>query len=222
MTLILASASPARKTTLINAGITPRVVVADVDEEALLANFASAPRNVRDRALAQVEMLAQAKARAIHERITDGEVEQGSEPTIIVGCDSMLEIGDRIAGKPHTPAIARERLREMSGQTGYLHSGHCVIDIATGREASAVSTAAVHIAPLTDLEIDRYIATGEPLEVAGSFTVDGLGGPFIDAIEGDYHGIVGISLPLLRQLVDRLGYSITDFWDVTGELTDAQ
>lgn len=222
--LLLASASPARKTTLLNAGITPMIAVANLDEDALLDDYlASHPdQELRRRALAQVKLLAQAKTRAVAESLeaggapvltATGEAVEAYIPDVIVGCDSMLEIGNEIVGKPHTPEVARERLRAMSGTVGYLHSGHCVIDVAAGREVSAVSTAAVHIAELTDLEIERYVATGEPLVVAGSFTVDGFGGPFIDRIEGDYHGIVGISLPLLRQLLAKLNYSITDFWD---------
>ncbi|USR79132.1 Maf family protein [Arcanobacterium pinnipediorum] len=209
-TLLLGSASPARKQTLINAGIIPHVMVADLDEEALIEEYRSAHRELstRELAIAQVQLLAKAKAHQIF--TTASELDQASD--VIVGCDSMLEIDGTIVGKPHTPSIARQRLRAMSGNVGYLHTGHCVIDTHTGTSVTGVSTATVHIAHLSDADIEAYIATGEPLHVAGSFTVDGFGGPFIERIEGDYHGIVGISLPLLRSLLTELGYSITEFW----------
>ncbi|SPT75293.1 Maf-like protein yhdE [Arcanobacterium haemolyticum] len=210
MNLLLGSASPARRQTLINAGITPSVMVADLDEDSLIADFATQHPDMDTRSLAtaQVQLLATSKAQAIYEEMR----RQGKNATVVVGCDSMLEMNGTIAGKPHTPHIARERLRNMRGNVGYLHTGHCVIDTATGKISEGVSTAAVHIANLTDAEIDAYIATGEPLHVAGSFTVDGFGGPFVEKIDGDYHGIVGISLPLLRTLLAELGHSITDFW----------
>lgn len=217
-TLLLASASPARRTTLRNAGIDPLVMVADADEDALIASFqaAHAELSVSDMASAQVQMLAEAKADAVE---SAWRVARESDPSLdtasaLVACDSMLEIDDTIVGKPHTPEVARERLRAMSGNTGYLHTGHCVIDLNTGSRAIGGSVATVHIGELSDEDIEAYIATGEPLHVAGSFTVDGFGGPFIDYIEGDYHGIVGISLPLLRRLLSELGISITEFWEV--------
>lgn len=217
-TLLLASASPARRTTLIHAGITPLVMVADADEDALIADFqaTNSELSLHEMASAQVQMLAEAKADAVETawlsaRESDSELATASA---LVACDSMLEIDGTIVGKPHTPDVARERLQVMSGNTGYLHTGHCVIDLETGTRAIGGSVATVHIGELSEAEIDAYIATGEPLHVAGSFTVDGFGGPFIDYIEGDYHGIVGISLPLLRQLLKDLGISITEFWNL--------
>lgn len=205
-TLLLASASPARKATLLAAHIPPRIAVADVDEDGLLTTAkARGPISAAE----QVQLLAEAKAKKIAAELDrlDGE-----PPTVIVGCDSMLEMGGQVVGKPHTPEVARQRLRAMRGNAGDLHTGHCVIDVATGRVAVGTSTATVHIAHLTDAEIEAYVATGEPLVVAGSFTIDGYGGPFIERIEGDHHGVVGISLPLLRELLAELGHAITDFW----------
>lgn len=228
--LLLASASPARKATLIAAGITPTIAVADLDEDALLA------ANPGRDAAGQVELLATAKARAIADELRrhaelGGQEPSGLEPgaheaggrepgalgeptpTVVVGCDSMLEMNGQIVGKPHTAEVARERLRTMSGNPGDLHTGHCVIDLESGELAVGTSTTTVYIAELTDADIEAYIATGEPLKVAGSFTIDGYGGPFVDKIEGDHHGVVGISLPLLRHLLADLGHSITEFWN---------
>ncbi|MCI7550789.1 MAG: Maf family protein [Actinomycetaceae bacterium] len=131
----------------------------------------------------------------------------------LVACDSMFEMDHEVVGKPHTPETARERLHKMSGNAGDLHTGHWVYNFKTGEVAAGVSRATVHIAELTDEEIEAYIATGEPLAVAGSFTIDGFGGPFVERIEGDHHGVVGISLPRLRSLLTQVGLSITDFWD---------
>ncbi|PLS29330.1 Maf family protein [Bifidobacterium parmae] len=133
---------------------------------------------------------------------------------LIVGCDSMFLLDGECYGKPHSVDVARERLRRMSGATGELWTGHCVIDFATGRVARGASHATVRFGEFTDRDIERYIATGEPLEVAGSFTLEGFGGAFIDAIDGDPHGIIGISLPLLRRLVGELGVDWTDLWNV--------
>lgn len=238
MKLLLASASPARLATLRSAGITALVEVSEVDEPALLA----AHPDVTDPA-GQVRLLAQGKAREVAGRIRGRDVEHGSgegqddagranrvagaepapakaaaagsaeRPDVVVGCDSMLHMDGKILGKPGTKAKARERLHEMSGRSGVLYTGHCVIDLATGREEVAHSAATVHIAELTEAEIEAYAATGEPEKVAGSFTIDGYGGSFVTGIEGDPHGVVGISLPLLRQMLAKLGYSITEFWD---------
>ena len=133
---------------------------------------------------------------------------------VIVGCDSMFLMDGECYGKPHSVDVARERLRRMRGADGELWTGHCVIDFATGRVARGASRAVVHFSDYTDRDIERYIATGEPLEVAGSFTLEGFGGAFIDGIEGDPHGIIGISLPLLRRLTGELGIEWTDLWNV--------
>ncbi|MBT1181698.1 Maf family protein [Bifidobacterium sp. CP2] len=133
---------------------------------------------------------------------------------LIVGCDSMFLLDGECYGKPHSADVARERLRRMRGATGELWTGHCVVDFASGRVVRGASHALVHFADYSDRDIERYIATGEPLEVAGSFTLEGFGGAFIDGIEGDPHGIIGISLPLLRRLTAELGVDWTDLWNV--------
>ena len=133
---------------------------------------------------------------------------------LILGCDSMFLLDGECYGKPHSEAVARERLRRMRGNAGELWTGHCLIDFASGRVACGASHAIVHFSNYTDDDIERYIATGEPLEVAGSFTLEGFGGAFIDGIEGDPHGIIGLSLPLARRLAGELGIKWTDLWNV--------
>ncbi|RSX55265.1 septum formation inhibitor Maf [Bifidobacterium samirii] len=132
---------------------------------------------------------------------------------VIIGCDSMFLMDGECYGKPHSVDVARERLRAMRGNDGELWTGHCVIDFATGRVARGASRATLHFCDYSDRDIERYLATGEPLEVAGSFTLEGFGGAFIDGIEGDPHGIIGISLPLLRRLTGELGIEWTDLWN---------
>ena len=196
MKLCLASASPGRLQVLTSAGITPEVIVSDVDEDAILAEMVSA--STADVVLA----LARAKAEA---------VEKTSGRSFIIGCDSMFEMDGEVVGKPYTEEVARERLRAMSGRSGVLSTGHWLITPAGS--VGGVSEATVHVAPMTDDEIEAYIRTGEPLGVAGSFTIDGYGGPFIERIDGDPHGVTGLSLPLLRSLMAQRGYSITELWD---------
>lgn len=196
MKLCLASASPGRLQVLTSAGITPEVIVSDVDEDAILAEMAGA--TVSDLVLA----LARAKAEA---------VEKASGHPLILGGDSMFEMDGQVLGKPYTAEVARERLHAMAGRSGILSTGHWLIT-PTGA-VGGVSQATVHVSPMSDAEIEAYIATGEPLGVAGSFTIDGYGGPFIDRIEGDPHGVTGLSLPLLRELMAQSGLSITELWD---------
>ncbi len=201
--LVLASQSPARLATLRGAGVEPRVIVSDVDEDAVLAaaraEHAGAGRGDLDPADA-VLVLARAKAESVaRDHATAG---------IVLGCDSMLELDGEILGKPGDVATAVARWRAMRGRTGVLHTGHWVVDDRTdgsGATLGATSSTVVRFAPLRDAEIEAYVATGEPLRVAGAFTVDGLGGPYVEAIEGDYHGVVGVSLPLLRTLLGELG-----------------
>lgn len=138
---------------------------------------------------------------------------------LVIGCDSMFEINGHVYGKPHTPEVAHERLRSMRGASGVLWTGHTVVDLASGREASRTSRAVVRFADFSDADIDRYVASGEPLEVAGCFTLEGLGGPFIESIEGDPSGIIGLSLPTVRALVAELGIDWTDLWNLVGEGT---
>ncbi len=198
MRLVLASASPARLTTLRAAGMDPEVRVSDVDEPGLLraAGPGTSPAD-------QVLLLARAKAR---------NVAPGASGALVVGCDSMLDLDGEVHGKPAGPREAVERWHRMRGRSGVLHTGHWVVDTAADAETGAVSSTTVHFAELTDAEIEAYVATGEPLAVAGAFTIDGLGGPFVTGVEGDHHGVVGLSLPLLRTLLAELGVPVTDLW----------
>lgn len=204
MHLILASASPARLETLRRAGFDPTVIVSDVDEDAVLARTreeAGASGGALSPADA-VLLLARAKGEAV--------AGTGVSDALVLACDSMLELDGEVYGKPESPEAARERWRAMRGGEGRLHTGHWLIDArsrtprAVGRTASTL----VRFADLTDAEIDEYVATGEPLRVAGAFTVDGLGGPYVTGIEGDFHNVVGVSLPLVRELVGELGLTL--------------
>ncbi|TCD54509.1 septum formation protein Maf [Alloscardovia theropitheci] len=132
---------------------------------------------------------------------------------VIIGCDSLFTLGDEVYGKPHTPQIARERLRSMRGNTGTLWTGHVVIDMSTGEMVQAISHAQVSFAQFSDEDLERYLETGEPLEVAGSFTLEGLGAAFIESIQGDPSGVIGLSLPTVRGLVEKLGMSWTSLWN---------
>jgi septum formation protein len=204
--LVLASQSPARLATLKSAGVTPEVVVSGVDEDKVLAD-ATQRFGELDPADA-VLVLAQAKAEEVASRL-----EESPDPAdvIVVGCDSMLEFDGAVVGKPADAAAARDRWRAMRGGKGVLHSGHWVVDLreddagGTGGTLGSTSSTTVWFADIDDDEIDAYVATGEPLHVAGAFTIDGLGGPYVERIEGDHHGVVGISLPLLRELLAELG-----------------
>ena len=208
--LVLASQSPARLATLKSAGVTPDVIVSGVDEDKVLADAADRFGEL-DPADA-VLVLAQAKAEEVASRLEDVE-EDGERFSdgIVIGCDSMLEIDGAIVGKPADAAAARERWRSMRGSKGVLHTGHWLVDLrddtsgGTGGTLGSTSSTTVWFADIDDDEIDAYVATGEPLYVAGAFTIDGLGGPYIERIEGDHHGVVGISLPLLRELLGELG-----------------
>jgi septum formation protein len=201
--LVLASQSPARLATLKAAGVTPEVAVSGVDEDKVLADAASRFGEL-DPADA-VLVLAQAKAEEVASRLDDTAID-----AIVVGCDSMLEIDGTIVGKPADADAARERWRTMRGGKGVLHTGHWVVDLrdddagGTGGTIGSTSSTTVWFADIDDDEIDAYVASGEPLQVAGSFTIDGLGGPYVERIEGDHHGVVGLSLPLLRTLLGEL------------------
>jgi septum formation protein len=191
---VLASASPARLKTLRSAGVEPEVIVSGVDEDDITAE---SPGEL-------ARLLATLKARAVVAGLT--------EQATVLGCDSVLEIDGVAYGKPGTPEASRERLRSMRGRSGVLHTGHCLFDTASRQELRELESTTVHFADLTDEEIDAYVATGEPLHVAGAFTVDGLGGAFVTGIEGDHHNVVGLSLPLLRDLLAELGHSWTSLW----------
>ncbi|HLS72241.1 MAG TPA: Maf family protein [Actinomycetaceae bacterium] len=199
--LVLASASPARLTTLRAAGIEPAVQVSDVDEDAVLDALPEGTPPAD-----QVLQLARAKALDVAGRATGD---------LVLGCDSMLELAGQVHGKPADAAEAAQRWRRMRGRSGVLHTGHWLIDqrtTGTGGQTGATSSTTVHFADLSDAEIDAYVATGEPLVVAGAFTIDGRGGPFVSGIEGDHHGVVGLSLPLLRTLLGELGVTVPDLW----------
>ncbi len=195
-TLVLASASPARLATLRSAGVDPLVIVSGVDESQLDG-------------LPPAELalqLAELKCAAVAER---GEVPDGA---LVLGCDSVLELDGRALGKPLDADEAARRWQAMRGRSGVLRTGHCLRSTATGQVAAATASTTVHFAEVTDDEIAAYVATGEPLHVAGAFTVDGLGGAFVTGIEGDHHNVVGVSLPLVRELLAELGASWTDLW----------
>ena len=196
MQLVLASASPARLATLRSAGIEPVVIVSGVDES-----------RVGD--LPPVELalqLAELKCAAVADR--DGL----PDDALVLGCDSVLELDGQALGKPLDAADAAERWERMRGRSGVLHTGHSLHDASSGRVAAATGSTTVHFAEVSDAEIAAYVATGEPLAVAGAFTVDGLGGAFVTGIEGDHHNVVGLSLPLVRELVAELGRTWTDLW----------
>jgi septum formation protein len=192
--LVLASASPARLDLLRQAGLDPQVIVSGVDEDAL-----SAPTPA-ELAL----LLAEAKAAAVATELT--------APALVIGCDSVLELDGRALGKPADAAEALARWQSMRGRSGVLQTGHCVIDTATDGRASATASTTVRFGNPTDAEIAAYIATGEPLHVAGAFTLDGRSAPFVDSIDGNHGNVIGLSLPLLRELLGKLGVSITDLW----------
>ncbi|WP_122818451.1 Maf family protein [Nocardioides pantholopis] len=195
-TLVLASASPARLATLRSAGLDPLVVVSGVDESQL-ADLPPAELALQ---------LAELKCAAVAPR---AEVPADA---LVLGCDSVLELDGAALGKPADAEEAVRRWRDMRGRSGVLRTGHCLRDAATDRVASATASTVVHFADVDDDEIAAYVATGEPLHVAGAFTVDGLGGAFVTGIEGDHHNVVGVSLPLLRELVAELGHSWTELW----------
>ena len=209
MRLYLASTSPARLALLRAAGIEPVVVPSHVDEPAAVAAAEAEHGPLSPQAM--VQLLARLKAEAVRGTL-DGAPIDG----LILGGDSAFAIDDRIHGKPHLPEVARERWREQRGRTGSLHSGHWLIDHTGGQArggVGSVAEASVTFADdIDDHEIDAYIATGEPLKVAGAFTIDSLGAPFITRVDGDPSTVVGLSLSTLRSLVRRLGYEWTDLW----------
>ena len=204
MQLVLASASPARLSVLRAAGLEPEVAVSDVDEDALLGGLPDASP------AAVVTALAGAKATAVARRVG------GRLPdAVVVGCDSMLHIDGALVGKPADAGTARARWREMAGRTGELLTGHAVLRLVDGEidlvaEGHAATT--VRFGRPDPAELEAYLATGEPLAVAGAFTLDGLGGWFVDGIDGDPSNVIGISLPLTRRLLAGVGVRVTDLW----------
>jgi septum formation protein len=196
---VLASASPARLQTLRSAGVHPVVAVSTVDEAAGVAGRGLAPSEL-------AAVLARAKAEDVA-----GRPDLPAD-AVVLGCDSLLELDGAAYGKPLDAGTARRRWRLMRGHSGMLHTGHWLVDTRDGTGTGATSSTVVHFAELSDAEIDAYVATGEPLQVAGGFTLDGLGGPFVTGVDGDPHGVVGVSLPLLRLLLAELGVSWPDLW----------
>ena len=192
--LVLASASPARLATLKAAGVEPSVVVSGVDESQV---GALPPADLAQR-------LAELKCAAV--------ADEGGPARLVLGCDSVLELDGRALGKPEDPDEAVRRWRAMRGRAAVLHTGHCLRDTTSGAQATGTGSTVVHFAEVTDDEIAAYVESGEPLEVAGAFTIDGLGGAFVTGIEGDHHNVVGLSLPLVRDLLEELGHAWTDLW----------
>ncbi|MDQ0634816.1 septum formation protein [Arthrobacter pascens] len=209
--LILASQSPARTKLLADAGISHSVLVSDVDEDAVQARYGIT--DPHDTAL----LLARAKAEAV-------AALPEAEGALVLGCDSVFEFAGEAHGKPYTAGVARERILRMSGNTGVLHTGHWLVDCrdttpdddttapGSGATLGAVASAEVHFTEIESDEIDAYIATGEPLHCAGSFTIDGLGGAFIRKVDGDPHAVVGLSISTLRTLLAHANVRITELW----------
>ncbi|HJC69234.1 MAG TPA: septum formation inhibitor Maf [Candidatus Brachybacterium intestinipullorum] len=212
--LLLASASAGRRATLAAAGIEHTTMPVDLDEDGILAAAREAAGDAPLAPAEEVLLLAREKATAATARSEGGYV--------VLGCDSMLELDGEVIGKPHEPARAAARWRAMRGRTGVLHSGHWVVDDrdpedgGTGATFGASASCALTFAELSDAEIDAYVATGEPLGVAGGFTIDGRGGPFVDSVEGDPHAVVGLSLPLLRRMLGEIGLAIHELWVPAG------
>jgi len=215
VSLVLGSASPARLTTLQKAGVAPYVLVSAVNEDSVVAEAIQrcgvlAPEDV-------ALVLARAKCEAVAECLSGDSCPQDAPlGTVVLGCDSVLELDGEVHGKPSDQAEAVARWKRMRGTSGVLHTAHWLIDDrdsedgGTGATMGAVASTTVHFAKVTDDEITRYVASGEPLQVAGAFTIDGLGGPFVSGIEGDHHNVVGLSLPLLREMLGEINVSWFD------------
>jgi septum formation protein len=201
VTFVLASASPARRRVLTEAGITPVIHVSEVDEDALTTEL----QPIGPAALALALARAKAQDVAVHFA--------GRDDVIVVGCDSVFDLNGIAYGKPLTAEVALERIRSMSGRAGHLHTGHWAI--RGNRSTGTTTTTGLTFAELSDEEITGYVATGEPLNVAGAFTLDGHSAPFIRRIVGDPSNVIGISLPTMRDLVRDLGLSWPDLWTST-------
>ncbi|MEV4704121.1 nucleoside triphosphate pyrophosphatase [Actinoplanes sp. NPDC049316] len=194
--LVLASASPARLQLLRSAGFDPSVQVSGVDESVVQTDDAY------EMCLALARMKAQAVA-------STSVAEAG---VLVLGCDSVLAFDGQILGKPANPREAADRWRAMRGRSGVLYTGHHLTDLTGGKHAEDVGATVVHFADVSDAEIDAYVSSGEPLHVAGAFTIDGLGGVFVERIEGDHGNVVGLSLPLFRRLLMTFGVSVPELW----------
>jgi len=209
--LILASQSPARTKLLTDAGIRHEILVSDVDEDAVQARYGVT--DPHDTAL----LLARAKAEAVASL-------PEADGALVIGCDSVFEFDGEAHGKPYTAEVAKERMLRMSGSKGVLHTGHWLVDCrdtegtdesgaaGSGATLGHVTSAEVHFMEMSVAEIDAYIATGEPLQCAGSFTIDGYGGAFIRKVDGDPHAVVGLSISTLRGLLGQAQVGITELW----------
>ena len=191
---VLASASPARLKLLQMVGIEPIVCKSDFDEKQIQLEDAEE----------LVKTLAKCKAESVAPQFPDA---------LVLGCDSVLTVNDRIYGKPETPQIAIARWRGMRGRMGKLYTGHALIDLKQQRQIICCGITQVYFANISDRTIESYVATGEPLSCAGSFALEGKGGMFVEKIEGCHSNVIGLSLPLLYQMIERLGYNVTNFWD---------
>lgn len=222
MHLVLASQSPARRRILQEAGITPIIKVSQVDEDSILDRIPDASPAEK------VCALAEAKGRAVASAICAGqfppyEAALPEDECVLVACDSMLEASGELLGKPHNPQVALARVKALSKAHTTLWSGHYLADMRCDkdgwqvlREDTRPSSTDIHFGSINDEEARAYVASGEPLEVAGSFTIDGLGGAFIEAIEGDHHNVIGISLPLIRTMMADMGLQWVNLWDRKG------
>ncbi|MFD9070666.1 nucleoside triphosphate pyrophosphatase [Streptomyces lasiicapitis] len=193
--LVLASQSPARLGLLRQAGLAPEVIVSGVDEDAV-----SAPTPAE-----LAKALAVAKASVVAAR-------PDTKGALVVGCDSVLELDGLALGKPADAEEATARWKDMRGRAGVLQTGHCVYDTLSGKHVAATASTVVRFGEPSDAEIAAYVASGEPLHVAGAFTLDGRSAPFIDGIDGDHGNVIGLSLPMLRRLLAELGVGITELW----------
>jgi septum formation protein len=195
---VLASASPARRQLLQIAGLCPQVQPSDFDESRVTT---ADPHDL-------VTILSRSKAEAVAKQRAAAQ----APPALILGCDSVLHFGGEIHGKPKHPQAAIQRWQQMRGQTGTLLTGHALLDTDRQQSLVRVQTTQVKFAKVSDAEITAYVATGEPLQCAGAFALDGRGGLFVEAIQGCHSNVIGLSLPLLRQMLLDLGYSLGDFW----------
>lgn len=191
---MLASASPVRRRVLLEAGFEPEVVVSGAPEDDVTGPTATVAK-----------VLAERKAQVVAERLA-------GEGAIVLGCDSILDVDGETRGKAPTLDVARTWWASVAGRSAVLHSGLCVIDTATGRAAAGVASTTIHYGSPSESEMDAYLATEEPLHVAGGFTIDGYAAPFVDRIEGDHGNVLGLSLPLLRRLLQEIDVEITELW----------
>ncbi|NIJ14038.1 septum formation protein [Saccharomonospora amisosensis] len=217
MRFVLASASPARLAVLRAAGIEPSVIVSGVDEEAVAAGLPdpSPSELVTALAMAKADAVARSADLAAITHGSHAEAHEGAEDAVVVGCDSMLAIGGEVVGKPATAEVARARWAAMAGGTGELLTGHAVVRVSDGETvgvASGTQSTTVRFASPTEAELEAYLRSGEPLAVAGAFTLDGLGGWFVEGVDGDPSSVIGISLPLTRRLLAEVGVSVVDLW----------